>query len=85
LKIDFTTAHSTIAICKLPYTPTWINRLIGDENEPWDGVVNGQWPQWLLTGNARPTKRLTFTTHRFYRQGDPLVPSGLLGPVRLLK
>jgi len=63
----------------------WINRLIGDENEPWDGVVNGQWPQWLLTGNTRPTKRLTFTTHRFYRQGDPLVPSGLLGPVRLLK
>jgi len=63
----------------------WINRLIGDENEPWDGVVNGSWPEWLLIGSPRPTKRLTFTTHHFYRQGDPLVLSGLLGPVRLLK
>ncbi|MFA4926834.1 MAG: glycosylhydrolase-like jelly roll fold domain-containing protein, partial [Candidatus Aminicenantales bacterium] len=63
----------------------WINRLIGDENQPWDGVVNGRWPEWLLIGSPRPTKRLTFTTHHFYRQGDPLFPSGLLGPVRLLK
>ncbi|HRT26446.1 MAG TPA: hypothetical protein P5258_07860, partial [Candidatus Saccharicenans sp.] len=72
--------HLEIGVANL-----WINRLIGDENEPWDGVVNGQWPEWLLTGSPRPTRRLTFTTHRFYRQGDPLVPSGLLGPVRLLK
>lgn len=63
----------------------WINRLIGDENQPWDGVTNGQWPEWLLAGSPRPTRRLTFTTHKFYHQGDTLVPSGLLGPVRVLK
>ena len=25
----------------------WINRLIGDEAEPWDGVTDGKWPEWL--------------------------------------
>ncbi|HYA48736.1 MAG TPA: hypothetical protein VEG35_03470, partial [Burkholderiales bacterium] len=63
----------------------WINRLIGDEAEPWDGVKNGKWPAWLLEGRPRPTRRLTFTTHRFYKTGDPLVPSGLLGPVRVMR
>ena len=59
----------------------WVNRLIGDEQFPDDGVQNGQWPDWVLNGTPRPTKRFTFTTHRFYKKGDPLQPSGLLGPV----
>ncbi len=63
----------------------WVNRLIGDENEPWDGVADGRWPEWLLKGQPRPTKRYTFTTHRFYKRGDPLIPSGLLGPVVIKK
>ncbi len=62
----------------------WPNRMIGDENEPFDGVVDNKWPQWLLNGTERPTKRYTFTTYRFYRKGDPLLPSGLLGPVRII-
>jgi hypothetical protein len=62
----------------------WINRLIGDEREPWDGIEKGQWPDWLLNGEPRPTNRYTFTTHRFYKQGDPLVESGLIGPVKIL-
>ncbi len=61
----------------------WINRLIGDESEPWDGVENGKWPEWLLNGTPRPTRRYTFTTHRYYRKGDPLAESGLIGPVRI--
>lgn len=61
----------------------WINRLIGDESEPWDGIENGKWPEWLLNGTPRPTKRYTFTTHRYYRKGDPLAESGLIGPVRI--
>jgi hypothetical protein len=61
----------------------WINRLIGDESEPWDGIENGKWPEWLLNGAQRPTKRYTFTTHRYYKSGDPLVESGLIGPVRI--
>jgi hypothetical protein len=59
----------------------WINRLIGDESMPWDGIEQGKWPEWLLNGTERPTKRYTFTTHRFYKKNDPLVESGLLGPV----
>ena len=59
----------------------WINRLIGDESEPWDGVTDGKWPEWLLNGTKRPTNRFTFTTHRFYRKDDPLAESGLIGPV----
>lgn len=59
----------------------WINRLIGDESEPWDGVTGGKWPEWLLDGTQRPTKRYTFTTHRYYKKDDPLVESGLIGPV----
>ncbi len=61
----------------------WINRLIGDEDQPWDGVTDGKWPEWLLNGTQRPSKRFTFTTHRFYKKDDPLAPSGLIGPVTL--
>jgi hypothetical protein len=61
----------------------WINRLIGDESELWDGIENGKWPEWLINGTQRPSKRYTFTTHRFYKKGDPLVESGLIGPVRI--
>jgi hypothetical protein len=61
----------------------WINRLIGDESEPWDGVVDGKWPEWLLNGKPRGSKRITFTTHRFYKKNDPLMESGLMGPVNI--
>jgi hypothetical protein len=61
----------------------WINRLIGDEFQPWDGVSDGKWPEWLLNGTQRPTSRYTFTTHRYYRQNDPLSESGLIGPVSI--
>jgi len=61
----------------------WINRLIGDESEPWDGIEKGKWPEWFLNGTQRLSKRYTFTTHRYYKKGDPLAESGLIGPVRI--
>jgi hypothetical protein len=61
----------------------WINRLIGDETEPWDGIEKGKWPEWFINGTNRPSKRYTFTTHHYYKKGDPLVESGLIGPVRI--
>jgi hypothetical protein len=73
-----TNNHLEITVINL-----WINRLIGDESEPWDGVENGKWPEWLINGTKRPTKRYTFTTHRYYTKGDPLAESGLIGPVRI--
>ncbi len=62
----------------------WINRLIGDENKPWDGIENGKWPEWVLDGTKRPSDRVTFTTYRYYKKDDPLAESGLLGPVSIL-
>jgi hypothetical protein len=61
----------------------WANRLIGDESLPDDGVKDGKWPDWILNGTPRPGKRYTFTTHRFYKKDDPLIESGLIGPVTL--
>ena len=62
----------------------WINRLIGDEHFPDDGIKNGKWPEWLVNKTPRPTKRFTFSTYKFYTKDSPLVKSGLLGPVQLL-
>lgn len=67
----------------------WINRMIGDEQLPEDSQRNPngtlkEWPQWLSEGKSSPTGRYTFTSWRLWKKGDALVPSGLLGPVRLL-
>ena len=66
----------------------WVNRMIGDEQLPEDSERNGdgtlkEWPKWLLEGKSSPTGRFSFTSWRLWKKGDPLVPSGLLGPVRL--
>jgi hypothetical protein len=75
----------------------WINRLIGDEQHPddreWKEDTVGGWapvkhPDWMQeyfeTGRRPSPNRLTFCNWKFYRKDDPLLPSGLLGPVRLL-
>ena len=59
----------------------WPNRLIGDEKFPFDGIVKGKWPEWLLQNTLRDSKRTTFTTYNFYKKDAPLLKSGLLGPV----
>ena len=74
-------------------TNLWPNRLIGDERKPpylkWlkHGYYKGapvEWPDWVMDGGPVPdTGRITFTTWRFFTQDDPLLPSGLLGPVQL--
>ncbi|MBI5084109.1 MAG: hypothetical protein HZB13_05870 [Acidobacteria bacterium] len=65
----------------------WPNRLIGDAHLPEDAEWNGpsliRWPQWLLDGKPSPTGRLTFATWKHWNKDDPLLESGLLGPVVL--
>jgi hypothetical protein len=66
----------------------WPNRMIGDEELPEDSLrhPNGtlqKWPQWLLDGKPSPTGRVTFTSWRLWKKGEPLLDSGLLGPVKL--
>ena len=66
-----------------------VNRIIADEALPEDsdrdeyGQVKN-WPQWILDGKASPTGRFTFASRRQWSKGDPLVQSGLLGPVQLV-
>jgi hypothetical protein len=68
---------------------TWVNRMIGDEQLPldaewkdWETLVD--WPDWFKEGRSSSTGRYTFTTARHYEKKSPLMPSGLLGPVRVL-
>jgi hypothetical protein len=67
----------------------WPNRMIGDEQMPEDSERNEDgtlkaWPKWVLEGKPSPTGRYTFTSWRLWRKDEPLQPSGLLGPVRIV-
>jgi hypothetical protein len=65
------------------------NRLIGDQFFPEAGVErqkNGvlkSWPEWYKNGKPIPGKRTTFASWDLYKKTDPLLTSGLLGPVVL--
>jgi hypothetical protein len=66
----------------------WPNRMIGDEQLPedcdWGG---GAWnllkgyPEWFVNKILRASGRKTFSTVKQWYKDDPLMPSGLLGPV----
>ncbi len=76
----------------------WINRLIGDEQFPddvqWEraphfgstGYALAKVPDWFpdLSGRGEP-RRIAFPFFKHYTRDDPLVPSGLLGPVTLCR
>jgi hypothetical protein len=73
---------------EIKVTNLWPNRLIGDAHYPRDtvrGIEGGakSWPQWLLEGKPIPPPRQTFTSWELWKKDDPLLPSGLLGPVTL--
>jgi hypothetical protein len=66
----------------------WPNRLIGDAQRPEDARYSAAgtleaWPDWLKRGEPSPTGRYTFMSQRIWGRNDPLVVSGLLGPVHL--
>lgn len=69
-------------------TNLWPNRLIGDEQFPLDYERKGpnlkQWPDWLLNNNTRPTERTTFAAFKHWHKDSELLPSGLLGPVKIV-
>ena len=66
----------------------WINRQIGDEQLPEEPErkANGTlktWPEWLQAGQPNPTGRFTFSSWKLWKKNDPLVESGLIGPVTI--
>jgi hypothetical protein len=81
---------------EIEITNVWANRLIGDEQEPPDcqwlpghmgyGGFLKEFPQWFVAGQPRPSKgRYCFTTWNYFTKDSPLVSSGLLGPVRIMR
>ncbi len=69
-------------------TNLWPNRLIGDEHLPLDYERRGphveKWPDWLQADVNRPTERTTFAGYKHWDKDDNLLPSGLLGPVKII-
>ena len=68
-------------------TNLWPNRLIGDEQLKLDYERKGpnikEWPQWLLNKTERPTERTTLAAFKHWHKDSELLPSGLLGPVKI--
>ena len=75
---------------EIEVTNLWPNRLIGDEQLPpeyeYAGVTGGikAIPDWYAQGKPKPPgARVGFATWKWYSKDDPLLESGLLGPVKL--
>nr|WP_298894725.1 glycosyl hydrolase [uncultured Altererythrobacter sp.] len=69
----------------------WVNRLIGDASLPdtsgylpESNVPEREMIEWYSANKPPPPgPRRTFATHYFQTPNDPLVPSGLIGPVTI--
>jgi hypothetical protein len=90
-RVDITTAvREGENNLEIDVVNTWVNRMIGDEFLPEDcdwinWEVLKKWPDWFLNNESRPSGRYTFTSAKPYTKEDPLLPSGLLGPVKIYK
>lgn len=78
-------------VLEIEVTNLWVNRLIGDEKYPADSKLDKKgrhllaYPEWLVQGKKKSgTGRNTFVTWLHYKEGNPLLPSGMTGPVRLI-
>jgi hypothetical protein len=81
---------------EIKVTNLWPNRLIGDDRLfaddcRWNGKIRKgskevairEIPQWVNEGKSSPTGRYTFTTWKHWSKHDELLPSGLIGPVKI--
>lgn len=93
-RVDITDAMKDTLDIEIKVTNLWPNRLIGDAKLPddceWDDGKMSKgfplvkyWPDWLLRGAPSPTGRHAFSTCRLWTADEPLLESGLLGPVKL--
>ena len=87
------TAKPGVNRLEVRVTNLWRNRMIGDAALPDDvawnrerarGAYPAKWPDWLVQATTRPSGRISFCTRKdVYSKDDPLLPSGLLGPVKV--
>ena len=73
---------------KIEVSNTWANRLIGDAHYGrTDGysIRESKMPDWYTNNEPMPKgKRTTFSAYPFYEKTDKLVPSGMVGPVKIV-
>lgn len=48
------------------------------------GRLLNAFPEWMIQGKPRPSGRQAFCTWNYFTKDSPLMPAGLLGPVRIL-
>jgi len=70
-------------------TNLWANRLIGDEHLPVENEYSKdrfilKLPDWYRKNLPKPGERIAFSVWHNLEKTDPLLESGLLGPVRLI-
>jgi len=63
----------------------WANRLIGDQQPTQGDSRQVQWQDGLLGGTPHQAGPNTFITFQYYNKDSELLPSGLIGPVTLLR
>jgi hypothetical protein len=89
-RIDISQAtHAGENAIEIRVVNLWPNRLIGDEELPEDTSRDHAgwtkvWPKWLLDDKPSPAGRHTFSSWKLWKKGEPLLESGLLGPVKLI-
>jgi len=76
--------HANDNVLTVEVANSWENRLIGDDTPEDKDVRTVRWESGLLAGEPYKTGRYTFST---IEEGELAVlqPSGLIGPVRLIK
>ena len=98
-RVDITDALGASRSCatadlSIRVTNLWPNRLIGDDALPCDATYGKtekgdggiqSIPRRVFEGKPSPTGRHTFTTWRLWKKDEKLLPSGLIGPVLILR
>ncbi len=74
--------------CGVVWTAPWrvnISHTVKVTGNTLEIEVANLWPNRMIGDAASRNRKFTQTTYRPYKASDPLLPSGLLGPVRLMR
>jgi hypothetical protein len=74
--------------CGVVWTAPWqvdISRAVKPGDNKLEIEVANLWPNRMIGDAAFPDQKFTQTTYRPYKATDALLPSGLLGPVSVLR